>query len=405
MANRTEYFTPEELYAKILSKIKLTTEAYIGRQVVDAVIAVPVSFDDAQRVAVRTAADMAGLDAQRIVNDPVCAGFAHGLDMGHEDKKLLFFGLDDSVLSMSIYEMGEGWFDPIASVNDIRLVEEDCKPDNRLCLAENPTRQDGAGFWNTPSRFILHNPEDTRHALHKTVLQSIDAFLKEANHSKTDIDYLILSGNSSLLPQFQPIAEEYLGLKASDAILPADSVVTGALMLARAIYTPEECCWTPVEVTPVRFGLETMGGIMTPLIPRYKPFPTVVRRNFKTAFANQTSALVKIYQGERFLAKDNFLLGQLELPLPPSAQRLGTIEVVFQLSYDYMLTVTVCEAETGTEVRQDIQLTIPDFYSVTMWDYMILDAEQHSAQDLVLGEFMREVPKSIGGRVLRDSAV
>ncbi len=370
----------------------------------NAVISVPAFFEDAQREAVRTAADMAGLDTPRIANDPACAGFAHGLDMVDE-KKFIFFGLDDGVLTMSLYEVDTGVFDPIASVNGIRLVEGDCKPDSGLCLAETPSREDDAGFWNTPSSVSLHNQESTGRALQETVFRSIDAFLKKANHSKTEIDYIFLSGNSSLLPQFKPIAEEYLGLKASDTILPADTIITGATMLANLIYASETCCFPLAEVSPVRLGLETTGGIMTPLISRHKLIPTVVRRNFTTAFANQTSALIKIYQGERFLAKDNFLLGQLELSFPPAAQELGTVDVEFRLSYDYLFTVIVRQAETEKETRKDIQLDIPDFYSATLWDYMVLDAEQHSAEDLVLREFMHEVPRSIGGRVLRDSEV
>ena len=423
-------YTPQQISAFLLQKIKQDSEAYLGDKVEEAVITCPAYFDDNQRTATKDAAEIAGLRVLRIINEPTAACLAYGLEKTGRELKILVFDFGGGTLDVTIMEMWkEGGFRVVATSGDTQLGGTDM---DRLLIehiAKEFRRQTGIDLTNDKMAiqrlreaaekakvelssalttdislpFITADASGPKHLtlsinrakldelvgpiiercrapLEQALRDAKDAFSKEAASFTTqDIDKIILVGGPTRMPIVQKFVEDYFGKKIERGIDPMECVAMGAAIQA-AIIKGEVKDVLLLDVTPLSLGIETLGGVNTTLIERNTTIPTKKSQIFSTAADNQTAVTIRVLQGERPMASDNVELGRFDLiGIPLAARGIPQIEVAFDIDANGIVHVSAKDLGTGKE--QSIRITAPKKLGKEEIDRMVKDAERFAAQD------------------------
>lgn len=416
---RGEKKSPQEISAMILTKMKQTAEDYLGETVTDAVITVPAYFNDAQRQATKDAGKIAGLNVQRIINEPTAAALAYGLDKEGE-KKIAVFDLGGGTFDVSILELGDGVFE-VKSTNgdtylggedfDLKLVDylaDEFKKDQGIDLrsdtlalqrlkevAEKAKHElSSASETDINLPFITADASGPKHlnlkisrakfeALCEDLLKRLDApcrtALKDAGLSAGDIDDVILVGGMTRMPAVQQRVKSIFGKDASKNVNPDEAVAIGAAVQAGVLQGDVKDVLL-LDVTPLSLGIETYGGVATKLIEKNTTIPTRKSQVFSTAADNQPAVSIHVLQGEREMAGDNKTLGRFELVgIPPAPRGVPQVEVTFDIDGNGIVHVSAKDLGTGKE--QSIQITASSGLSDEEIDQMVKDAEAHADED------------------------
>jgi len=418
-------FTPEEISAMVLGKMRDIAESYLGKKVSHAVVTVPAYFNDAQRQATKDAGIIAGLNVMRIVNEPTAAAIAYGLDKGDGERQILVYDLGGGTFDVSLLSIDDGVFEVLATAGDTHLGGEDFdnrvidyfvklyKKKNKVDVTKDlkamgklkrevekakrtlssqmSTRieiesfHNGQEFSETLTRAKF---EELNQDLFRKTLKPVDQVLKDANVDKKDVHDIVLVGGSTRIPKVQQLLEEFFnGKKASKSINPDEAVAYGAAVQGGILGGDKDVKDVLlVDVCPLTLGIETTGGVMTKLIPRNTVIPTKKSQIFSTAADNQPTVLIQVYEGERSLTKDNNLLGKFELTgIPPALRGIPQIEVTFELDANGILKVSA--ADKGTGKSESITIT-NDKGRLSKEDIerMVEEAEQFAEEDRIQKE-------------------
>ena len=413
-------YTPQEIAARVLQKLKRDAEQYLGEEVTEAVITVPAYFDDAQRTATKEAGQIAGLDVLRIINEPTAAALAYGLDKETSDQTILVFDLGGGTFDVSVLEIGDGVFEVKSTAGDTRLGGDDwdervidwlsdsfkgdhgvdLKADamalQRLKEAGEQAKKDLSSKQTTQINlpFITATDSGPLHLdyeLTRAKLQDITADLvdrckapfkqaiEDANLSPNDIDHVIMVGGSTRMPAVQELVLEMTGKEAHKGVNPDEVVAVGAAIQAGVLKGDVKDVLL-LDVTPLSLGIETKGGVMTKLLERNTTIPTKRTEVFTTADDMQPSVEIHVLQGEREMASGNKTLGKFQLvDLPPAPRGVPQIEVTFDIDANGIVNVSA--KDRATDKEQSITISGQSNLSDDDIDKMVKDAETHAEED------------------------
>ena len=417
---RDKEFTPQQISAFILQKIKRDAEAFLGEEVKEAVITVPAYFNDNQRQATKDAGLIAGLEVKRIINEPTAASLAYGIDKQKESQKILVFDLGGGTLDVTIMDFGDGVFEVVSTSGDTKLGGTDMDDAIINFLVDDFKKKEGIDLSKDKNSFIRlkdaaekakielstsmsseinlpyitatqDGPKHLQYNLSRAKFEELisgvvnrckgplDNALQSGKLSKNDVSRIIMVGGPTRIPLVRKFVEDYFGKKVEGGVDPMECVAMGAAIQG-AVLTGEIKDIVLLDVTPLTLGIETLGGVMTPLIPSNTTIPTKKSQVFTTAADMQTAVTIHIVQGERTLASDNVSLGMFNLVgIPPAPRGIPQIEVTFDIDANGILNVSAMDKGSGKS--QSISITATNKLSKEEVEKMKKQAEEFAEQD------------------------